>query len=106
MHITQESRRALLKVYGLGFLLSLLLTFVSFGAVYEQILPRSLLVPALIGMALVQAAVQLICFLHLGREEKPDWNLLVFLFMLLVLVIIVIGSLWIMANLNYRIMAM
>ena len=96
--------KGVLKVYALGFFLSLLLTFASFWTVSMQLLPRSILIPLLIGMALIQAAVQLVCFLHLGRGAKPDWNLTVFLFMLLVLIIIVGGSLWIMYNLNYRMM--
>lgn len=101
---TPESRKALLKAYALGFLASLLLTFIAFAGVYLGVASSSTLVPVLITTALVQAIIQLICFLHLGQGTKPDWNLIVFLFMALVLVIIVVGSIWIMANLNYRIM--
>jgi cytochrome o ubiquinol oxidase subunit IV len=43
-------------------------------------------------------------FLHLGRETRPRWKLAVFLFMLGVILILVFGSLWIMTNLNYRMM--
>jgi cytochrome o ubiquinol oxidase operon protein cyoD len=46
--------------------------------------------------------VQLVFFLHLGGEGKPRWRLTAFLFMLLVLVILVFGSLWIMYNLDYH----
>jgi len=40
--------------------------------------------------------------MYLAGEDNPHWNLLVFFFMIMVLVIIVFGSLWIMYSLNYR----
>ncbi len=52
----------------------------------------------------LQALVQLVFFLHLGVEEKPHWNLISFLFAVLVMVLVVGGSLWIMASLNYNAM--
>lgn len=62
--------------------------------------------PFLIGataiLALAQFFAQLYYFLHLGRETKPRWKLLVLCFMILVVLIIVVGSIWIMYNLNYR----
>jgi cytochrome o ubiquinol oxidase operon protein cyoD len=45
--------------------------------------------------------VQLHYFFHLGQESKPRWNLLMFLFMALVLVVVVFGSLWIMYSLEH-----
>ena len=52
----------------------------------------------------MQAIVQLIFFLHIGQEAKPHWETVVFCFTVLVLLIIVIGSLWIMYDLDYRLM--
>jgi cytochrome o ubiquinol oxidase operon protein cyoD len=92
------------KPYLVGFLLSILLTLAAYAAVAEHLLTGWVLVFALTVLALLQAGVQLLFFLHLGRESKPRWNLVVFLFMVLVLVIIVFGSLWIIHNLNYRVM--
>ena len=51
---------------------------------------------------LAQFFTQLLFFLHLGRETKPRWKLLVFLFMTMIVAILVFGSLWIMYNLNYH----
>jgi cytochrome o ubiquinol oxidase operon protein cyoD len=96
--------RGSLRVYLIGYTLSLLLTIVSFGLVVTQMLSGSRLVYTLIGLALTQAAVQLIFFLHVGQEAKPRWETLVFFFMLLVLLIVVIGSLWIISDLNVRTM--
>jgi cytochrome o ubiquinol oxidase operon protein cyoD len=93
-----------LKLYIIGFILSLILTFLSYAIVVEELLVGWQLLGAVAFLAASQAIVQLILFLHLGSESKPRWNLLVFLFMVLVLLIIVLGSLWIMYNLDYRMM--
>lgn len=92
------------KSYLIGFILSLLLTLASYLTVSEKLLSGQSLVIVLMGLALIQLTVQSVFFLHLGKESKPYWNLLCFLFMVQVILIIVIGSLWIMANLNENVM--
>ena len=85
-----------LKEYVLAFAASIVLTLTAYfisGA-------------AVIGLGLLQALIQLVVFFHLGREERPRWNLITFLFMGIVLLVIVLGSLWIMYNLDYRMMSM
>ncbi len=72
--------------------------------VITQVLSGPIFLFAIVGLALVQAIFQLLFFLHLGQEAKPRWEMLVFYFMLLVLFIVVIGSLWIMNDLNNRVM--
>jgi cytochrome o ubiquinol oxidase operon protein cyoD len=59
----------------------------------------------LIGLAIVQAIVQAILFLHVGQEDKPRWETISFCFMVMCVLIIVIGSLWIMHDLDERVMA-
>lgn len=93
-----------LKFYVIGFLVSLILTLLSYIAVVYQLFSGWMLVGLISLSAISQALVQLFLFLHLGSESKPRWNLMVFLFMALVLAIIVLGSLWIMYNLDYRMM--
>lgn len=93
-----------LRSYVVGFILSILLTLTAFLIVKDKLLTGWGLTLALIGFAVIQLMVQLLFFLHLDRESKPRWSLLVFGFMTLVLAIVVIGSLWIMNNLNYRVM--
>lgn len=90
--------------YTVGFLLSIALTLAAYFLVVDRILSGSTLVVAIIGLAIVQLFVQLTFFLHLGGESKPRWNQMVFWFALLVVLIIVIGSIWIMANLDYNMM--
>lgn len=88
--------------YLLGFGLSVLLTLVAYLIVVEHLLPASILIPAALVCGFVQALIQLLLFLHLGKEPKPRWNFHVFLFMLTVAIIIIGGSLWIMNNLVYN----
>lgn len=98
------------KAYIVGFLLSLTLTGLAFLLVHihvahhHQFPPDSFMVAVLPVLAVVQLFVQMVFFLHLGRESKPRWNVLAFAFAITIVVILVIGSLWIMSNLNYRMM--
>lgn len=93
-----------LKKYTVGFLLCVALSLASFLIGIERIFTGGAFTIAISVLAIAQAIVQLILFLHLGDEEKPRLNTLIFLFMALVLVVIVFGSLWIMSNLNYQMM--
>ena len=95
-----------LKAYVIGFVASLLLTAASFSYCHTQGCSQdTALIYTIVGLALVQAIVQLLFFLHVGQEAKPRWETVVFYFMVLVLLIIAIGSLWIMYDLNDRVMS-
>ena len=91
-----------LASYTTGFVLSLALSVLAYFLVSRQILTGAALIASIIVLALVQLLVQLTFFLHLGKESNPRWNLVVFLFSLLIVIILVGGSLWIMKNLNYH----
>lgn len=90
--------------YVVGFSVSILLTLASYFIVTQHLLQEEAIAWTLMGLGSLQAILQLVFFLHLGSESKPRWNLIIFTFMLFVLVIIVVGSLWIMSNLNSRMM--
>ena len=97
-----------MKSYVSGFIISLILTLMAFALVSQHIdssheaMSHSVLIPIVIALAITQLVVQLVFFLHMGRESKPRLNLTAFLFMILVVVLLVGGSLWIMANLDYH----
>jgi cytochrome o ubiquinol oxidase operon protein cyoD len=101
----QKEWHGSLKSYAIGFFTSLLLTLVSFSLVIAKVITGQTLVHTLMGLALIQAVIQLLFFLHVGQEAKPKWETLVFCFMVLILSIIVIGTLWIMYDLNDRVMS-
>ena len=90
------------KPYVFGFVASLVFTLGSYLAIVHHLYGRRALIGLIATLAMAQFLTQLVCFLHLGRETKPRWKLVVFLFMVMVVLIIVAGSIWIMNNLNYR----
>lgn len=104
MSAQKNPRQGTLFTYIAGFILSVGLTIAAYLLVTKHVYEGWTLIYALVGLAVVQLFVQMFFFLHLGQEPKPRWNLGSFLFMLLVLLIIVVGSLWIMHNLNYNMM--
>lgn len=89
------------KKYTIGFVLSLMLTLLAYSLVVNGYSGIWLLV-GLGVLAVVQMIVQLIFFLHLGEELRPRYKILSFIFMAGALAIIVVGSIWIMENLNYN----
>jgi len=98
--------------YVSGFAISIALTLAAYFLVVQYagsggaVLDRSTLIFAIVALAIVQLAVQLIFFLHLGKDSKPHWNLIVFAYAALLIVAIVAGSLWVMYHLNYNMMLM
>lgn len=100
--------RSAVKTYINGFILSIVLTLLAFGLVSQHVnsdhtaFSHTSLTWFLAGLATAQLLVQLVFFLHLGKESRPKLNLMAFYFMLLTVIIIVFGSLWIMDNLDYQ----
>lgn len=92
------------SAYVIGLILSVVLTLASYFLVVKHLFGGWILGVALMVLALVQAAAQLLFFLHLGKESRPHWNVLVFVFMVTVLLIVVLGSIWIMFDLDERMM--
>jgi len=93
-----------LKSYGLGFILSALLTLAAFASSYYKLFTGGLLVAIVVGFGTLQLVIQLILFIHINIDTRPRWNTIVFFFMLLIGALVVLGSLWIMASLDYRLM--
>lgn len=96
--------------YVVGFISSIILTLIAFELVHIHVAHHhtypsdGFMMISLAVLAVIQLFVQLVCFLHIGRESKPRWNAIALSFAAIVVLILVIGSLWIMSNLNYRMM--
>lgn len=96
------------RSYLVGFTASISLTVAAYLFVWRHVSSHHLLyahsslIFAIISLAVTQLVVQLVFFLHLGRESKPRWNLLVLALAAAIVLILVLGSLWIMSSLNYR----
>lgn len=110
MNRLKLSEQRMVASYLIGFGLSLGLTIIAFAVTMLQVesgmraYPKDMLIIGLAVLAVIQLVVQLLFFFHLGKESRPRLNTASFLFMLMVVVIIVFGSLWIMYNLNYNMM--
>lgn len=93
--------KAILR-YVMGGVLAGVATLFVFCAVQYQWLEGAALAAFALLFAAVQLGVHLFFFLHLDREKKPRWNMASLMFTALTALIILIGSLWIMTNLNYN----
>jgi cytochrome o ubiquinol oxidase subunit IV len=97
--------RVSFKAYAIGFLLSILLTAVAFCLVlYGVEISRSLVLAGILGAALLQILVHLHYFLHLNTSSSARWNLLALASTLIIMILFIGGTLWIMSNLNARMM--
>ena len=92
--------------YAIGFVLAAALTAASFGLAVSHWLTPASLVAALIVLAIAQMIVHLIFFLHITTAPAHNTNILALLVTLLIIVLVVVGSLTIMAQLNTHMVPM
>lgn len=85
--------------YIIGFVLSVVFTLLSFYLVSYGALPPKTLYMTVGFFAIVQFLVQTVFFLHLNPRSNASWNLVSFLFTVLMTVVLVVGTMWIMFNL-------
>lgn len=94
--------------YSVGLVLALILTLAAFSLVFAYTqdvagaLPRTMLIAAILVLALVQLAVQLYFFMHLGRGKDARWNTTAFTTTFFAILVVVLASVWIMSHLNYN----
>lgn len=100
---TGAARRNL-KSYLTGFVLSLILTAIPFALVMSGILSTSATLAGIFSAGIVQILVHMHYFLHLDTSSAARWNVLAMIFTFLIMLLFVGGSLWIMFDLNYRMM--
>lgn len=99
-----ESSREALFSYVTGFLLSIFLTIIPYVMVTERLFGKESLLFGIIFFGVAQLVVQVIFFLHLPAKQKPYWNIVVFVYTLIIVLFLVVGSLWIMYHLNMNMM--
>jgi cytochrome o ubiquinol oxidase subunit IV len=100
-----DADKGSLKSYAAGFIFSVGLTTVAFALVLQGgALSRRTVLFGILAAAVAQVLVQLRCFLHLGTGASARWNLLTLVFTLLIMLLFVGGTLWIMSDLNARMM--
>jgi len=99
---TQHEKQPTFHGYLMGFILSVGFTLWAYVSVVYHSFNGHVLLAWLLGLAVAQFMVQLVYFLHVGAETKPRWKRLTILLMIFFVLVVVLGSIWIMYNLNYR----
>ncbi len=92
------------RSYVVGFILSVITTLLAYFFVVNELWPTQTLIYVVLAIAVVQLVVQVVFFLHIGRGSR--WKLITFLFTVLVVAIVVVGSIWVMDHLNHNMMDM
>ena len=92
------------KSYMIGFILSIILTGIPFWMVMDGSASHGTIRGVVLVCAVVQVLVHLVYFLHLDSKSEGGWNMVAIVFSAIIILIVVVGSLWIMWNLNYNMM--
>jgi cytochrome o ubiquinol oxidase subunit IV len=101
---TAEGRASGVLVYTIGLLLAVLFTATSFWAANTSVLWASGIPLGLAVLAIAQMGVHLVFFLHITTGPDNANNVLALAFGILIVTLVVVGSLFIMANLNDNMM--
>ena len=92
--------------YLLGFVLAAGLTVVSFYITRSTLVWTPSIPIALSVLAVAQMGVHLVFFLHMTSGPDNVNNLMALAFGLLIVLLLVLGTLWIMSHLNHNMMPM
>ena len=92
--------------YLLGFALAVMLTLVSFYITRSTLVWEPSIPVALSVLAVAQMGVHLVFFIHLTSGPDNLNNILALAFGLLIVLLVVLGSLWIMNHLDHNMMPM
>jgi cytochrome o ubiquinol oxidase operon protein cyoD len=95
-----------MRSYAIGLALATVLTVASFWAVWTHLIYGPGVPAALVALAVAQMGIHLVFFLHITTGPDNSNNVLALAFGVLIVFLVVIGSLWIMANLNHNMIPM
>lgn len=88
--------------YKRGLYWSLGLTAIPFALVMIGGLSPSIIMLVVLLCAVAQIFVQLVFFLHMNTSSEQSWNVISGVFIVLIVLIVVLGSVWIMQHLNHN----
>jgi cytochrome o ubiquinol oxidase subunit IV len=92
--------------YLIGLALATLLTAVSFFIARTTLVWEPSIPVALAVLAIAQMGVHLVFFLHITTGPDNVNNVMALAFGVLIVFLVIVGSLWIMANLNHNMLPM
>ncbi len=97
-------KRGSAQSYIIGLVLAAALTVLAFVLATVRLMPAIATVPCICGAAVLQILVHLRFFLHLDASRPERWNVLSLVFAVFIIVMFVAGTIWVMNDLNYRMM--
>ena len=93
------------KQYTIGFIISVLLTIIPFYMVMNaDSFSRGAIVASIAITAVAQVSVQLVLFLHMNSSAEQRWNVIAFIYTILTIAVLLVGSVWIMNYLHSNMM--
>jgi cytochrome o ubiquinol oxidase operon protein cyoD len=104
--VEHEESRANFLSYTTGLGLAVLLTIVSFVVAQTNLLWPPGIPVGLIVLAFAQIGVHLVFFLHIGTGPDHTNNVVALAFGMLIVFLVIVGSVWIISNLNWNMMDM
>jgi cytochrome o ubiquinol oxidase operon protein cyoD len=105
-HVGGDSIALRVVGYLTGLGLAILLTATSFFVAGTDLVWEPSIPVALVVLAIAQMGVHLVFFLHITTGADNTNNVLALAFGVLIVILVMGGSLWIMANLNHNMMPM
>lgn len=104
-HDAHGASHGTLKDYVTGFVLSVILTVIPFWVVMAGTFEsRATTVGVVLVFAVAQVLVHMVYFLHMSPKSDGGWNFMAMIFTIITLVIAVVGSIWVMRNLESHMM--
>jgi cytochrome o ubiquinol oxidase subunit IV len=91
--------------YLVGFVLAVVLTAGSFWSVTSGAFKGESAIIALAVLAAVQVIVHVVFFLHVNTSKGQRWHVMSFAYTILMSLILIIGTVWVMHNVQMLMMA-
>ena len=99
---SDASLREGIRSYCLGLALAIILTVASFWAARTHLIYGPAVTMAIAVFAFAQMGIHLVFFLHITTGPDNTNNILALAFGVLITLLIIFGSIWIMANLDHN----
>lgn len=104
-HDDEDEIHVSMRDYTVGFILAVILTVIPFALVMGKVFESSTTTALVIlGLGAIQMVVHMVYFLHMNAKSEGGWTMLAFMFTLIIVVITLVGSIWVMHNLNTNMM--
>jgi cytochrome o ubiquinol oxidase operon protein cyoD len=103
-----DGRELVAGLYGylVGLGLSTLITVVAFFIAQTTLVWQPSIPVALFVLAIAQMGVHLVFFLHITTGPDNENNILALAFGVLIVLLLIVGTLWVMSHMNHNMMPM